>query len=274
MPKAPEVIKQSAYNAKADIWSLGITCIEMVTGRPPHADMHPMTVLFAIPKNPAPTLDSSFSKPFREFVALCLNKDPNDRPTAKELLKHKFIKNARKTNCLVDLIERYRSWKAAGATSEKDLGDKNNDETVGAKSGTEIIDGWDFGTVKGPSVQTIKSTPERKSNIPSVERRERMDGDSDMNTVMVREKPEKRPVVPSETHSRRSQNSISVPDCRLVHEILEQMKGVCENVQAQEAIEEVIQAFNDVEQSHPGMTVSLIVEMLEQIKLQQPPHNQ
>eukprot|EP00126_Sphaerothecum_destruens_P007491 Sdes_comp19874_c0_seq1m12168 len=115
---APEVIKQSSYNSKADIWSLGITCIEMVTGKPPNSELHPMTVLFAIPKNPAPTLDESFSKSFREFVSLCLNKDADDRPSAKELLKHKFIRNSKKTNCLVELIDRSRLWKDAEYTMQ------------------------------------------------------------------------------------------------------------------------------------------------------------
>ncbi|KAI8910040.1 kinase-like domain-containing protein [Powellomyces hirtus] len=90
---APEVITGNSYGTEADIWSLGITAIEMADGVPPLHELHPMRAMFKIPYLPAPTVQdpSRFSPEFVDFLSKCLTKDPPSRPSAIQLLSHPFV---------------------------------------------------------------------------------------------------------------------------------------------------------------------------------------
>lgn len=95
---APETIQELGYDQKADIWSLGITAIELAEGNPPYHNMHPMRIIFLIPSRPPPTLTkpSQWSPEFNDFVGKCLTKDPDARPSSSDLLKHPFINKIKK----------------------------------------------------------------------------------------------------------------------------------------------------------------------------------
>lgn len=108
---APEVIMEGvSYDTKADIWSVGITAYEVATGNPPYCDVEALRVMQLITKSkPARLEGKGYSAFLKEFIALCLDEEPTERPSADELLKSKFIKahKATPTSILKELITRY-----------------------------------------------------------------------------------------------------------------------------------------------------------------------
>ena len=92
---SPEVISQKSYDSKCDIWSLGITCIELAEGEPPYSEVRTFLVMKKILNNPPKGLTKPelWSKDFNDFVRKCLTIDPEQRPTATQLLNHDFIRN-------------------------------------------------------------------------------------------------------------------------------------------------------------------------------------
>ncbi|OWP05284.1 hypothetical protein B2J93_8026 [Marssonina coronariae] len=157
---APEVIQQAGYDFKADIWSLGITAMELIHGEPPNASIHPMKVLFHIPKAPAPRLEgNNYSREFRDFVAQCLVKDCDRRPSAKELLKHKFIRGAGKVEALQELVERKQEWDG-GRTRPSHP--RFYEETLNTMTPKSEPDEWVFDTVKAATLASRKNTTKRR----------------------------------------------------------------------------------------------------------------
>jgi len=144
---APEVIQEVGYDVKADIWSLGITAIEMGEGKPPYSNIHPMRAIFMIPSRPPPKLTEpdSWSADFNDFVAKCLTKNPEQRPSASEIIKHAFITKA-KTSVVVqplideanEIIKKLGREEAMGLVNQSDSEDEaGNSGTSKKKEGEE-----------------------------------------------------------------------------------------------------------------------------------------
>ena len=116
---APEVLLSDEYNELADVWSLGITAYELAVGEPPHAKLHSMRAAVKIPQSAPPTLPDpeTWSGDFHSFIAACLVKDPNRRPSAEALLHHPFIARAAEPAVIVPLIAQRE--REAGTTHRK-----------------------------------------------------------------------------------------------------------------------------------------------------------
>jgi hypothetical protein len=99
---------EGQYDTKCDVWSLGITCIELAERKPPLYNMNAMSALYHIAQNDSPSLSNAqpWSDEFRQFVAQCLKKQPQDRPSAVELLGHEFIIKLNDRKTLIALIRK------------------------------------------------------------------------------------------------------------------------------------------------------------------------
>ncbi|KAK9464392.1 kinase-like domain-containing protein [Lipomyces arxii] len=178
---APEVITEGAtYNYKADIWSLGITIYEMATGQPPYADQDGMRVMLIIPRSKPPRLEGQqYSQSLKDFLSLCLNERPEERPSADELLKTRFIRVSRSvpTSSLRELISRFQSWKDQGNVRRSIALADNIKDGPGAQIGSDDEDdekgedddidkesvGWDFDIVNQGSLNAPELSDRRTS---------------------------------------------------------------------------------------------------------------
>lgn len=138
---APEVIAcddnpNATYDSRSDLWSLGITALEMAQGHPPLCDMHPMRALFLIPRNNPPRLEKSkkWSKKFESFVETVLVKDYTQRPFTENLLRHQFMREVpplgQVRNTIKEHIDRFRRLNKKDETEYEYSGSEDEESTT------------------------------------------------------------------------------------------------------------------------------------------------
>ncbi|KAJ5066434.1 sterile20-like kinase isoform b-related [Anaeramoeba ignava] len=140
---SPQMIENNIFSEKEDIWAIGIAALEMAKGEPPFYNLDYEKGCKAIVESQPPKLTGSFSTKFAEFISLCLSKDPRKRPSAKDLLKHQFMKKVKKTRIVASLIERYAVWE----NLHRDIQNENesvNGNQKDSSLGEELLDDFNF----------------------------------------------------------------------------------------------------------------------------------
>ncbi|XP_018418614.1 PREDICTED: serine/threonine-protein kinase 10 isoform X1 [Nanorana parkeri] len=167
---APEVVmcetmKDAPYDQRADIWSLGITLIEMAQIEPPHHELNPMRVLLKIAKSEPPTLaaPSKWSPEFRDFLKISLDKNPETRPSAAQLLEHPFLNRGISARVLRDLVAEAKAEVLDEIEENGEMEEEDSPESVSppAKNGQYS---YDMEKDKGPVGNGIKPLAEHSKD--------------------------------------------------------------------------------------------------------------
>ncbi|XP_075398062.1 serine/threonine-protein kinase 10 [Tenrec ecaudatus] len=182
---APEVVmcetmKDTPYDYKADIWSLGITLIEMAQVEPPHHELNPMRVLLKIAKSDPPTLltPTKWSAEFRDFLKVALDKNPESRPSAAQLLEHPFVSSITNNKALRELVAEAKAEvmeeiedgrEEAEEEEPADAPSSLVNHTQDSSEGSQLSTGADEPRAESPSTPSVPSEPQDPVNGPSGE---------------------------------------------------------------------------------------------------------
>ncbi|XP_055371933.1 serine/threonine-protein kinase 10-like [Condylostylus longicornis] len=157
-----ETFRDNPYDFKVDIWSLGITLIELAQMEPPNSEMSPMRVLLKIQKSDPPKLDhpSKYTKEFNDFLAQALIKEPQKRPTSDILLNHPFISGYLNPKPVKDLLLEYKA-----EVVEEEVVDEENEESRESTFAVDIDD--DSSSLKSQDIDKNADVPKSLPKLPN-----------------------------------------------------------------------------------------------------------
>uniref|UniRef100_A0A914WVB1 non-specific serine/threonine protein kinase n=1 Tax=Plectus sambesii TaxID=2011161 RepID=A0A914WVB1_9BILA len=222
---APEVIlamDEGQYDDRADIWSLGITCIELAERKPPLFNMNAMSALYHIAQNEAPSLARDPATPWsprlRTFIESCLKKEPSERMNTARCLEHAFITEPRPVNVLQDLVIRtkavvreldnfqYRKMRKLMYLDEQQAGSSSTSELSSLdmeEMDDDLCGGAESTSSRSNSIASYQSSQSAGGLFPGNHSR----GGSGAGSLQRRQQ---RPPIPS--HMMPDRNGVDVPD--------------------------------------------------------------
>ena len=264
---APEVIvRQTGYDEKADIWSTGITTIELVTGAPPLHGNDPLKILFEIPKKKPPTLQGvDFSENIKDFVKYCLIKDPKRRPSCLTLLHHRFITHIKRHVNLIRLIDEKNKWQLTNKRTRTPRTELNFEQ-----DSPSLIVKWNFTGLMYPMQQTlVKSALGENENAIN-------GGDSSPLYVSPGDQPgdqspyDQPPYDQPPYQSPSDQPPISLGDQSPLHyphniliSCLQKVKQRAKLQTTVQTVQELISTISHYEQQQPGLSAAILEEILK-----------
>ncbi|XP_074913044.1 serine/threonine-protein kinase 10 isoform X2 [Buteo buteo] len=183
---APEVVmcetmKDTPYDYKADIWSLGITLIEMAQIEPPHHELNPMRVLLKIAKSDPPTLScpSKWSLEFRDFLKTALDKNPETRPSAAQLLEHPFVSKVTSNRALRELVAEAKAEVMEEIEDSRDEAEEDDSSESASPPGKHKRDPSEASQLSFDAEKPPDSSLPKAANGPVGTGKETTDGQSD-----------------------------------------------------------------------------------------------
>ncbi|KAM6322302.1 serine/threonine-protein kinase 10 [Podargus strigoides] len=183
---APEVVmcetmKDTPYDYKADIWSLGITLIEMAQIEPPHHELNPMRVLLKIAKSDPPTLScpSKWSLEFRDFLKTALDKNPETRPSAAQLLEHPFVSKVTSNRALRELVAEAKAEVMEEIEDSRDEAEEDDSSESASPPGKHKRDPSEASQLSFDGEKPPDSSLPKTVNGPVGTGKETTDGQSD-----------------------------------------------------------------------------------------------